>query len=71
MILYGYYINKYPNASGKDLMIYLDNHFIAINNQPMTDKEKLLVDNLYDQVWVMLKMDGMNRQDLRKIAKKK
>lgn len=71
MLLYGYYMCKYPNSSGRDLIINVDQHFTANNNPTMTDEEKKLVDDLYDEVWVSLKIDGVNRQDLRKILKKK
>lgn len=71
MLLYGYYMCKFPNSSGKDLMIYLDNHFITNNNPILTDKEKELVDDLFDQVWISLKIHGVNRQEIRRIVNKK
>lgn len=71
MLLHGFYMCKYPNRSGKDHMIHVDNHLIANNNPPLTEEEKKLVVDLYDQFWVSLKMDGYNRQNIRRVVKKK
>ena len=71
MLLYGYYMCKYPGSPGKDLMIHLDNHFTASNNPILTDVEKQLVDDLYDEVWISLKVQGLNRKNIRKIGKRK
>ena len=71
MLLYGYYMCKYPNSSGKDMVIRVDNHFTTNNNLPMSDEEIKLVNDLYDQMWLLLKVDGLNRQDFRSMSRKK
>jgi len=70
LVMYGYYMCKYPNSSLKDSIIHLDNHFIAQNNSPLTDEEKKFVDDVFDQVWVSLKIDGLNRKNIRNGIKK-
>ena len=71
MLLYGFYMHKFPSSSGKDLMIYLDNHFIANNNPILTDEEKNLVHDVFNEVWLSLQIQGVNRQTLRMAVNKK
>lgn len=69
MLIFGYYMHKYPDSLGIDLIIHVDNHLIKNNNPILTDEEKKLVNDVHDQMWISLKIQGMNRKEIRRISK--
>lgn len=54
-----------------DWFIKIDNFLFSYNQPPLTEDEKKTLDLVYEEAWVILKTNGLNRADFRDIGFKR
>jgi len=54
-----------------DMIITMDNFLIFQNLPPMTEEERHILNEVYDEIWVIMKQNLVNRGDIRNMWKGK
>jgi len=63
----GHFLDKTESAS--DWFIAIDNFLTFHIQVPLTKSEIELLDDVWDEAWALMKMEGHNRATMREMAK--